>query len=182
MRFNGAVGTGVLSLACVFSVHSGALAAPGKPFTKASDCVVGQRVIDRDNQASVVVEARGTTCVVQLDSTGKKDYNLFWMLRPAAPGGTEKPTSNARIATGLYPCYSLAGTQLNYAFIDIRIDGPDRYRDKSGKAGRYEVKDNDQIVFTGPLAAAHAKLLSGGRIGLNMSGGNFFNTTCSKSK
>lgn len=172
----------VLGLVWFWAAQGAAMAASTQPFTKASDCVVGQRVIDRDNQTSVVVEARGTTCVVQLDSTGKKDYNLFWMLRPAAPVGTGKSASTASIAPGLYPCYSLAGTQLNYAFIDIRIDGPDRYRDKSGKAGRYEVKANDQIVFTGPLAAANAKLLSGGRIGLNMNGGNFYNTTCSKSK
>jgi hypothetical protein len=67
----------VLGLVWFWAAQGAAMAASTQPFTKASDCVVGQRVIDRDNQTSVVVEARGTTCVVQLDSTGKKDYNLL---------------------------------------------------------------------------------------------------------
>jgi hypothetical protein len=73
----------------------------------------------------------------------------------------------------------LAGSQLTYAFIDIRVEGAGRYRDKSGTPGHYTVKDGGVITFTGPLASANAKLLSGGRIGLNMNGGNFYNTTCS---
>ncbi len=161
-------------------------------FTRASDCVVGQRVLNRDNQAGVVVSADGSSCRVKLDATGKIDYNIFWMLRPEgkgtaaakkaapAPATVAESSSTGTLASGVYKCYILAGTQLNYAFIDIRIDGTDRYRDKNGKAGSYQVRDGGKIVFTGPLASANAKLLSGGRIGLNMDGGNFFNTSCSK--
>ena len=40
-----------------------------------------------------------------------------------------------------------------------------------------------KIVFeSGPLAKANAKLLPGPKIGLNMTGGSFFNTTCSLKK
>ncbi len=50
-------------------------------FTKASDCVVGQRVVNSDKQAGVIVKAEGSGCHVKLDATGKIDYNIFWMLR-----------------------------------------------------------------------------------------------------
>lgn len=144
-------------------------------FKSATECVVGKRVVTREKQAGVIVKAEGSSCQVKLDSTGKIDYNIFWMLR--AEGNAQ--SSGSALAPGLYPCYMLVGTNLNYAFIDIRIDGPGRYRDKSGAAGSYQVLTDDKIVFTGPLASANAKLLPGGRIGLNMDGGSFFNTTCS---
>lgn len=165
---------------------------PAAEFTRASDCVVGQRVLNRDNQAGVIVSADGSSCRVKLDATGKIDYNIFWMLRPegksAVAGQKSAPPpapaagggGTGALAGGVYKCYTLTGTQLNYAFIDIRIDGTDRYRDKNGKAGSYQVRDGGKIVFTGPLASANARLLPGGRIGLNMDGGNFFNTSCSK--
>lgn len=179
----------------VWGLLAGMLVSPAvfaAEFTRASDCVVGQRVLNRDNQAGVIVSADGSSCRVKLDATGKIDYNIFWMLRPEgkaaaagrkaapAPAAAGGAASTGALASGVYKCYTLAGTQLNYAFIDIRIDGTERYRDKNGKAGSYQVRDGGKIVFTGPLASANAKLLSGGRIGLNMDGGNFFNTSCSK--
>ncbi len=163
-------------------------------FTKAGDCVVGKRVINRDNQAGVIVSADGSSCRVKLDATGKIDYNIFWMLsaegsgdgRPSRAASRKMPTteggSAGTLPTGVYKCYMLAGTTLNYAFIDIHVTGGNRYRDKSGKSGTFTVDGAGKIVFTGPLAAANAKLLSGPRIGLNMNGGNFYNTTCSISR
>jgi hypothetical protein len=161
-------------------------------FTKASDCVVGKRVLNRDNQAGVIIKAEGSSCQVKLDATGKTDYNIFWMLRPEAAKGktaatkpsadksTNQPATLAgELAKGKYACYMLAGGTLNYAFIDIHIDSASRYRDKSGKSGTYSIDATQKIVFTGPLASANAKLLPGQRIGLNMNGGNFFNTSCS---
>lgn len=183
-----------LLLAAVFAltlanvVHAAA-------FTKAGDCVVGKRVVNRDNQAGVIVSADGSSCRVKLDATGKIDYNIFWMLSPEGSGGgakvsgaavTKTPPSEGSsagtIPTGIYKCYMLAGTTLNYAFIDIHVTGGNRYRDKSGKPGTFAVDGAGKITFTGPLAAANAKLLTGPRIGLNMSGGNFYNTTCSISR
>ena len=162
-------------------------------FTKASDCVVGKRVVTRENQAGVIASVSGSGCRVKLDATGELDYNIFWMLRPEGQraaaakspatttpkgGGTSAPAGG--LATGLYKCYMLAGSQLNYAFIDIRIEGPDSYKDKNGKAGKYRIGDGGKITFTGPLASANAQVLPGERIGLNMNGGNFFNTSCSR--
>lgn len=183
-----------LLLAAVFAMllANNALAAA---FTKAGECVVGKRVVNRDSQAGVIVSADGSSCRVKLDATGKIDYNIFWMLSPEGSGGgrpsgaaatrtagTTEGGSAGTIPTGVYKCYMLAGTTLNYAFIDINVTGSNRYRDKSGKSGTFTVDGAGKIAFTGPLAAANAKLLAGPRIGLNMNGGNFYNTTCSISR
>ena len=155
-------------------------AAMATEFKKASDCVVGQRVLNRDNQAGVIVSADGSSCRVKLDATGKIDYNIFWMLRPEGKEG--KAAAPGSLASGLYQCYMLAGTQLNYMFIDIRIDGAGGYVDKSGARGSYKMQDGGKISFTGPLSKVNAKLMPGGGIGLNMDGASLYNTTCSKSK
>ena len=171
--------------------------AMAQEFKSADECVVGKRVVTREKQAGVIVKASGSGCTVKLDSTGQTDYNIFWMLRPEtsssksagssgkrdASGGQSRAVGASPSSTGLQPgkytCYMLTGGTLNYAFIDIHIDSPSRYRDKSGKSGSYRIDGNQKITFTGPLAAANAQLLSGQRIGLNMNGGNFFNTSCS---
>ena len=167
--------------------------ALAQEFKSAADCVVGKRVVTREKQAGVVVSADGSSCRVKLDATGKIDYNIFWMLSPEGAGGNARPAATAQtnaseksgksdVPTGVYKCYMLAGTTLNYAFIDIHVTGTHRYRDKSGKAGTFTVDGTGKITFTGPLASANAKLLPGPRIGLNMNGGNFYNTSCSISR
>jgi hypothetical protein len=174
--------------------------AMAQEFKSADECVVGKRVVTREKQAGVIVKASGSGCTVKLDSTGQTDYNIFWMLRPEtsssksagssgkrdASGGQSSSTgaspSSTGLLTGKYACYMLTGGTLNYAFIDIHIDSPSRYRDKSGKSGTYSINATQKIVFTGPLASANAKLLPGPRIGLNMNGGNFYNTACSISR
>ncbi len=64
--------------------------------------------------------------------------------------------------------------------MDIQIDGPDTYRDKNGNKGKYQLDaKTGKIVFTsGPLQQASGKLLAGPKIGLNMTGGSFYNTVC----
>jgi len=172
-----------------------AVSAQAQEFTQASQCVVGTRVINRDNQAGVIASADGSSCRVRLDATGKIDYNIFWMLRPepaaAKPPASVTPAPSAsagapieaggEIPAGLYKCYLLVGSQMNYAFIDIQVDGSGRYRDKTGAVGTYALEAGDRIRFAGPLAAANAKLIRPGpRIGLNMDGGAFFNMSCSR--
>ena len=152
--------------------------AMAQEFKSADECVVGKRVVTREKQAGVIVKASGSGCTVKLDSTGQTDYNIFWMLR--AEGSSNKV--EVGLPPGKYACYFLSGSNLNYAFIDIHIESGNRYRDKQGKPGTFKIEADQKIVFTGSLASANAKLLAGPRIGLNMDGGNFFNTTCSKSK
>ena len=67
-------------------------------------------------------------------------------------------------------------------FMDVRITGPDTYQDKQGAAGKYR-QEGAKIIFEGgPFAKANAAVLSGSRIGMNMNGGSFYNTTCSLAK
>ena len=148
-------------------------------FKQEKDCVIGAKVADRQNRAGTVVSVSGGMCRVKLDD-GKEISTLFWMLRPA--GSSTAPDN--KLVTGVYPCYSLAGSTLNYMFMDIQIDGPTAYRDKKGTRGTYKLDEGTgNIVFeSGPLTKAKAKLLQGPKIGLNMDGGSFFNTTCSLKK
>jgi len=60
----------------------------------------------------------------------------------------------------------------------MRITGKSTY-ESEGKRGTYRVEASGKIVFeSGPFATFNSKVLSGGRIGLNLSGGTFYNMTC----
>lgn len=148
-------------------------------FKSPKECVVGGKVQNRQNQTGTVTKVNGSMCEFQL-ADGKKVSDLFWMLRVA--GSTV--ASGAKLVQGTYPCYSLSGTTLNYMFMDIIIDGADSYRDKSGNKGKFRVDAaGGKMTFeSGPLSKANAKVMDGPRIGINMNGGNFFNTTCSLKK
>lgn len=166
----------VLGISALGALHGGVEAAE---FKNASECTIGARVTDRQNKSGVIVAVEGTLCKVQLDETGKTESKIFWMLR--AGGASVRPDD--KLVPGLYPCYSLAGGVLNYAFIDIHILSANAYRDKAGAKGTYRIEPSGKMVFeSGPLASANARLLAGPRIGLNMHGGNFFNTSCSLKK
>jgi len=166
-----------LSIACLLMLWS-ALGIAAE-FKKAQDCVVGAKVTDRQNRSGTVTSVSGGMCRVKLDG-GKEISTLFWMLRAA---GTSTAATE-KLVKGIYPCYSLSGSTLNYTFMDIQIDGPTAYRDKQGYKGTYKLDEGTgKIVFeSGPLTKANAKLLAGPRIGINMNGGSFFNTTCSLKK
>ncbi len=148
-------------------------------FKKEQDCVVGAKVTNRQNKTGIVTSVSGGMCRLKLVD-GTQTSHLFWMLRPA---GASAEAAD-KLVPGVYPCYSLSGTALNYMFMDIQIDGPTTYRDKKGSKGSYKLEQaTGKIVFeSGPLTKANAKLLSGPKIGLNMDGGSFFNTTCSLKK
>ena len=156
-------------------------------FTRADQCVVGLRVVDREGNAGSIKERRESGCVVKLDN-GKTDYNLFWMLRPEGgkPGAANTPPGRqpagdgtGELKRGKYQCYYLAGSSMNYAFIDIYIDSASAYRDQKGTGGKYRIEASKKIVFeSGSMTKVNAQLLGSGKIGLNMSGGNFYNTTC----
>lgn len=161
----------LLALAC----------APALPaeFKKEQDCVPGAKVTNRQDKTGTVVSASGGMCRIRFDD-GSQASHMFWMLRPA---GAAIQAAD-KLVNGVYPCYSLSGTTLNYMFMDIQIDGPSAYRDKKGNRGTYKLEPaTGKIVFeSGPLTKANAKLLPGPKIGLNTTGGRFFNTTCSLKK
>jgi hypothetical protein len=167
----------VIALVSLFAFSQKAKA---QEFKSAADCAVGKRVVTREKLAGVIVKAEGSSSHVKLDSTGKSDYNIFWMLRPEAATG--KSSQAANLPPGKYACYMLSGATLNYMFVDIHIESSNRYKDGNGKSGTYKIGADDKISFTGPLTSANGKLLSGSRIGLNMNGGSFYNTTCEKNR
>jgi hypothetical protein len=173
------IGFFMKKLAGIFLLMLASSLALSAEFKKEQDCVVGAQVTDRQNKTGTVTSVSKSMCRVKLDD-GKETSYLFWMLRPA---GTSAVTSD-RLVSGTYMCYSSAGNTLNYMFMDIVIDGPTSYRDKQGTKGSYKLDEaTGKIVFeSGPLTTANAKLLAGPKIGLNMSGGRVFNTTCGLKK
>jgi hypothetical protein len=156
-----------------------ATVADAAEFKKIEECAVGTKVADRQNKTGKVVGVSNGMCRVLLDESGQEKSYLHWMLRPA--GASQAPAD--KLVNGAYKCYSSAGSTINYAFMDIHIDGPTAYRDKNGAGGRYRLESSGRIVFeSGPLTTANAKLLAGPKIGLNMNGGSFFNMTCGLKK
>ncbi len=154
--------------------------ASAAEFKSAKECIPGAQVQTRQNKTGTITAVdRGGMCQVQF-ADGSKTSTLFWMLRAAGSSAA----ATGKLVPGTYPCYSSAGGSLNYLFMDIVIDGPDSYRDKSGKGGKYRHDAaSGKIVFSsGPMANANAKFLNGPRIGLNMNGGSFYNTTCGLKK
>src|SRR5688500_4927208 len=106
-------------------------AAGAAEFKKIDECVPGKKVMERSSKAGVVTRVSNGMCYVRLDGDGKEHNYLHWMLRPA---GASAVTAD-KLVKGVYKCYHSGG----YSFIDIHIDGPDTYRDKNGKAGRYNL-------------------------------------------
>ena len=150
--------------------------AAAAEFKKIDECVAGAKVTDRKNKTGVVTGVSNGMCKVRFPGEQKDESYLHWMLRPA---GSSAVTAD-KLVKGVYKCYHSGG----YAFIDIHIEGPDTYRDKNGKAGRYRLDaGTGKIVFeSGTLKPASAKLFNGPKIGLNMTGQNVYNTTCGMKK
>jgi len=95
---------------------------------------------------------------------------LYSLLK--AEGGTAN-TSELKVAEGVYECVTGGATTLI-----MRITGPNTYSAESS-AGKFHIEPQGKIVFeTGPLNTFSSKLLSGGRIGLNLDGGTFYNVSC----
>jgi hypothetical protein len=159
-----------------FALGAMALATCGvhaAEFKKVEECTPGRTVMDRKDRSGTVTGVSNGMCKVQFAGAEKPESFLHWMLRPA---GASKLTAD-KLVNGVYKCYHSGG----YSFIDIHIDGPSTYRDKNGKPGKYKLDAaSGKIVFeSGTLKPASAKLFNGPKIGLNMTGQNVYNTTCS---
>ena len=68
------------------------LQAGAAEFKAPSECALGKRVVNRQNQAGKIVKVIRTMCSVLLDS-GEEKTTLFWMLRARARH--PKPMTNS---------------------------------------------------------------------------------------
>ena len=167
-----ALRTPVLVLALAAAPFSAAAA----DFKTIDQCKAGAKVQDRKDRTGVITGVSNGMCKVKFEGDAKESSLLHWMLRPA---GSSKATAD-KLVNGVYKCYHSGG----YSFVDIHIDGPNTYRDKNGKPGRYRLEPaTGKIVFeSGTLQPATAKLFNGPKIGLNMNGQNTYSTTCGLKK
>lgn len=181
--------------AIVVAVLSGGLLFAGLPrqahagtFNSVNDCVAGMRVQDNGGRIGTItrVDRDWSYCYVRWDDSGKEISYLYSLLSPAASAagkaagataGSSKAAagrSASKLVVGNYMCW--VGTEASAG--GLKITGPTTY-DADGKAGTYRLEASGAIVFTsGPYASFHGHTLENGRIGLNLSGGTFYNMTC----
>jgi len=98
--------------------------------------------------------------------------------RPGAASGGAKADAGAGLRLGSYTCW--VGSSA--AASGLRVTSASAYESDGGK-GKYRVEQSGKIVFeSGPFAGMNAARLSGQRVGLNLSGGTFFNMSCDPPK
>ncbi len=138
-------------------------------FKSPKECVLGLKVADREKLTGKVLSVDSSTCYVQMDGTGKKGVYLFWMLHAA--GGSA--ATDDKLPIGRYECW--VGSNMTGG---MEITSPATYS-SDGKPGKFHVEASRKIFFdSGPYSSYSAKLLPGPRIGMNLSGGTFYNMTC----
>jgi hypothetical protein len=164
----------MIAVAIAFSAsgaaHAGAL-------NSAAECAVGMRVTTSDGHKGTItrIDRDWSYCYVQQDDTGKNVGYLYSLLSPE--GSTADSGSSGQLAVGKYDCW--IGEQ---GAGEMRITGPSTY-ESEGNKGKYHLESSGKIVFeSGPFSTFNSKILSGHRIGINMSGGNFYNMACDPPK
>jgi hypothetical protein len=138
------------------------------------DCTPGKRVVTSDRHRGTItrVDRAWSYCYVRQDDTGKEVSYLYSVLE------TEGPT-NEKLVIGNYNCW-IGGDERHRQNVagEMRVASQTTYQVDS-KNGTLRLDPSGMIVFeTGPYSAFHGKLLSGHRIGINQSGGTFYNMTC----
>lgn len=152
-------------------------------FNAASECTVGMRVETSDGHKGAItrVDRDWSYCYVKQDDTGKEVGYLYSLLKPAAGSAAAAPASagaNNTLAVGTYTCW--VGEQASAA--GLQITGPTTYA-SDGQPGKYHVEASGKIVFeSGPFSGFHSAVLSGHRVGLNLTGGTFYNMACDPPK
>lgn len=142
----------------------------------AAECVVGMRVTTSDGHKGAItrVDRDWSYCYVKQDDTGRDVGYLYSLLKPEAGGGAPAAGGGGKLAVGAYTCW--VGTQASA--MGLQVTGASTYASE-GQSGKYHVEPSGHIVFeSGPFAGFHSEILSGGRIGLNLSGGTFYNMAC----
>ena len=158
--------------------------ASATQFTSVNDCVVGKRVQLNNGQHGKItrIDRAWSYCYVLLDDTKKEVSFLYSLLSPegnsgnSGNGGNSGDTvGNDKLIIGKYACW--IGDPPRGSG-ELRVTGPSTY-EFDGKRGSYHVEASGKIVFeNGPFSSYHAQLLDGHRIGMNDTGGTFYNLTC----
>ncbi|MDD5541897.1 MAG: hypothetical protein PHX83_01860 [Acidobacteriia bacterium] len=162
----------VLTLSTARPAYAGALKS-------AQDCVLGKRVVTSDGHKGKItrVDRAWSYCYVLQDDTGKEVSYLYSLLQ-TDDANSPKSDHNDKLVIGKYNCW--VGTE--GAASGFQVTGPSTY-ESDGKKGTYQLEPSGKIVFkSGPFSTFHAKLLSDRRVGLNMTGGTFYNMTCDPPK
>lgn len=153
---------------------------PWAPARAAQSCTVGQRVIIPGGQAGTVVDKQGSACVVKPDGATYTDTWAPPMISPIRPSDVPAdlpPAAGVDLGPGSYQCYYLAGTVLNYSFIDVIIIDAGNYADRNGAIGRYHRAGREIVFDSGPLAGYPA-YGENGNVYLTAPAGGFY-MTCS---
>jgi len=148
-------------------------------FNSVGECTVGMRVSTRDGHKGTIsrVDRAWSYCYVHQDDTGKEVGYLYSMLQPEG-GAAPKGGGGDKLAVGTYTCW--VGSEPSAA--GLKITGPNTY-ESEGQKGKYRLEASGTIVFeSGPYSSYHAKRLSNGRVGMNLSGGTFYNLACDPPK
>ena len=123
------------------------------------------------------VDRAWSYCYIRQDDTGKEVGYLYSLLLRDG-GAPAKGGSGGKLATGTYMCW--VGSEASAS--GLKITGATTY-ESDGKPGKYHLEASGAIVFeSGPFSGFHGKLLAGGRVGMNMNGGTFYNLTCDPPK
>ncbi len=149
--------------------------AYARALKSAQDCVVNKRVVTSDGHKGKItrVDRAWSYCYVLQDDTGKEVGYLYSLLE-TEDSKAQKDDSNDKLVIGKYNCW--VGNE--GAAAGFRVTGPSTY-ESDGKKGKYHLEPSGKIVFkSGPFSTFHAKVLSGRRVGLNLTGGMFYNMTC----
>lgn len=136
------------------------------------DCVPGKRVQTSDGHKGKItrIDQAWSYCYVLQDDTGKEVSYLYSLLQTE---GTVAGKGN-QLVPGVYECVADG----HYTFMDMRITGANTYA-SAGANGKFHIEPSGKMVFeSGPLSKYFAKVLSGGRIGLNANGDSFYATSC----
>ena len=158
----------LIALSAARPAYAGAL-------NSAADCTIGKRVMTSDGHKGKItkVDRAWSYCYVLQDDTGKEVSYLYSLLSTEETGGARKD-DNSGLIVGKYNC-SVGNVG---AVLGLRVTGPNTY-ESDNKSGKYHLEASGVIVFeTGALSSFHSKLLSGRRVGINLTGGAFYNMTC----
>ena len=142
----------------------------------AAECKVGMRVETSDGHKGAItrVDRDWSYCYVKQDDTGKDVGYLYSLLKPDAGSGAPAAAVSGKLVVGTYTCW--VGEQASAA--GLQITGASTYA-SDGRKGTYHVESSGRIVFeSGPFSGFKSEILSGQRVGLNLTGGTFYNMAC----